>query len=92
MTALFAAACAFIAVAFIAVAIFAVAAIAWMERDNFFGDGRLHHDRRHASTEVRDCWCGLSRSGELNDQRRLGRMIGGRPGHIAVACRPPNDK
>ena len=77
--------------AVVVIAILAVTTVSRMERDNFFSGGRFVHDRGRGRAQVGYGRRWLSRSRELDDQRRFGRVIGGRPGHVAIACRPSDD-
>jgi hypothetical protein len=69
----------------VAVTVFSVATIARMEGDNFLGGCRLGHDGGRATTHVRNKWWRLSRPGQLDDERGLGRVKRRRPGHVAVS-------
>ena len=63
----------------------------WMEYD-LLGGGRLGHDRGRAGAQVGHGRRGLSRSSELDDERRFRRVVGRRPGQVAIACRPPDNE
>jgi len=79
-------------VASLAVTVFAVPTITRIERDNFLGGCRLGHDRRHTTTQVGHHRCRLAGSGKLDHQWRIGRVKGGRPGDVAIACRSSDDE
>src|SRR2546421_9818078 len=75
----------------VALTVSSVVTIAWMERDDLIGGGSLAHSAIH-SHDLRHDGRRLLRSGQLHDQRGASRVIGRRPGDVAIARRTPDDK